>query len=85
LPAHRSAPLLHGRGGCGRELTDFGACICEARVAVSLGARLLRRRDCTCSMWLTCQMTASQPGRLEDLEAFSRRRVVDGEQMQRFI
>jgi hypothetical protein len=28
LPAHKSAPLLHGRGGRGRGLTNFGACVC---------------------------------------------------------
>lgn len=39
LPAHRSAPLLHGPGGRGRELTDFGTCVCKAMEMVSFGAR----------------------------------------------
>src|SRR2546423_10045736 len=36
FPAHKSAPLLHGRGnrGRGRGLTDFGTCIGQAVVKV---------------------------------------------------
>jgi hypothetical protein len=40
FPAHKSAPLLHGRGnrGRGRGLTDFGTCIGQAVVKVRFGA-----------------------------------------------
>lgn len=42
FPAHKSAPLLHGRGnrGRGRGLTDFGTCIGQAVVKVRFRAIL---------------------------------------------
>jgi hypothetical protein len=46
LPAHRSAPLLHGRGGRGQGLTDFGTCVCQAVEIVSFGAKTFETREC---------------------------------------
>ena len=42
LPAHKSAPHLHGRDCRGRGLTDFGTRICQAIVMVSFRAKAVR-------------------------------------------
>ena len=55
FPAHKSAPLLHGRGnrGRGRGLTDFGTCIGQAVV----------KSEISCNTW-RLQIIPVESGRL---------------------